>query len=189
MNFWAGAPYHSGTDECKIVVLGDSCRSEDSGVFRHELSVARRSTPGPGGEDAIMITRNGVFGLTLACVLVGAAFLLAPSTASAGDKGLTVAPAIYRVSDDGVAAPKIQLVHRWRYWGPYGYAPGWGYGYGLYRPYVSPAPVVVAPPVVTYGYPAYGYGYAPYTYGYAYGYPPPAVGYYGPSVAVGVGVW
>jgi hypothetical protein len=141
-----------------------------------------------------MITRNGVFGLTLACVLVGAAFLIASSTASAGDKGLKVAPAIYRVSDDDATAPKIQLVYRWRYWGPYGYAPGWGYGYGLYRPYLSPAPVVVAPPVVappvvSYGYPVYGYGYTPYTYGYGYGYPPPAVGYYGPRVAVGVGVW
>jgi hypothetical protein len=134
-----------------------------------------------------MITRNGVFGLNLACVLVGAAFLLAPSAASAGDEGLTVAPAIYRVPDEGAKGPNVQLVRRWVYYGPYGYAPGWGYGYGLYQPYVSPAPVVVAPPVVTYGYPAYGY--APYTYGYGYGYPPPAVGYYGPRVAVGVGVW
>jgi hypothetical protein len=140
-----------------------------------------------------MITRNGVFGLTLACVLVGAAFLLDPGTASAGDKGLTVSPAIYRVPDEGAKGPNVQLVRRWYYYGPYGYAPGWGYGYGLYRPYAAPvvvAPPVVAPPVVNYGYPAaYGYGYAPYTYGYGYGYPPPAVGFYGPRVAVGVGVW
>jgi hypothetical protein len=126
-----------------------------------------------------------MFGLAVACVLVGAAFALAPTSASAGDKQLTVAPAIYRVPDDGAQGPSVQLVRRFYY----GYGPGWGYGYGYYRP-LRPA-VVVAPPVVSYGYsyPAYGYGYAPYTYGYGYGYPPPAVGFYGPRVAVGVGVW
>jgi hypothetical protein len=132
-----------------------------------------------------MITRSGMFGLTLAGVLACAAFAIVPSTASAGDRQVPVAPAIYRVPDNGAQGAPVQLVRRFYY----GYGPAWGYGYGYYAP-VRPA-IVVPPPVVNYGYPAYGYGYAPYTYGYGYGYPPPAAGYgyYGPRVAVGVGVW
>jgi hypothetical protein len=130
-----------------------------------------------------MITRNGMVGLGVACVALGAAALSVPARATAGEKGLTVAPAIYRVTDDGAPGPTVQLVQG------YYYGPVWGYRYRpWYRPYVYAPPPVVAYPAYpaygyTYSYPAYGFGYP--SYGYAY----PAYGYYGPRVSVGVGVW
>ncbi|MGE5193277.1 MAG: hypothetical protein ACM3U2_12345 [Deltaproteobacteria bacterium] len=134
-----------------------------------------------------MITRNGMVGLAGACLAVGAAFASAPAPAAAGEKGLTVTPAIYRVTDDDARGPTIQLVHRRYYYG----GPGWGYGYyrPYYRPYVYGPPPIISYPAYgySYGYPAYGYGYP--AYGYGYGYPAYGYGYYGPRVSVGVGVW
>jgi hypothetical protein len=132
-----------------------------------------------------MITRNGFVGLAWACLALGVAVFIGSERATAGEKGLTVATAIYRGSDDGVPATTVQFVRR------YYYGPGWGYGYyrPYYRPYFyAPPPVVTYPAYgYTYGYPAYGYGYPAYGYGYpGYGY---GYGYVGPRVSVGVGVW
>jgi hypothetical protein len=129
-----------------------------------------------------MITRNGMIGLAVACLAGIAGLAIAPAPTAAGDREMTVIPAIYRVGDERTAAPMVQLVRRYYYGGP-----GWGYGFYRPRPYVY-AP----PPVVTYGYsyPAYGYGYGYPSYGYGYAPPPPVgYGYYGPRVGVGVGVW
>jgi hypothetical protein len=140
------------------------------------------------GEDAIMITRNGMIGLSVACLLAVALLAAAPKPAAAGDRALVVNPAIYRTAEDGTSGPSVQLVRRYYY----GYGPGWGYGYA--RPYYAPY-VYAPPPVVSYGYsyPAYSYSYPAYGYGYgypAYGYGPGGgVGFYGPRVGVGVGVW
>jgi len=137
-----------------------------------------------------MITRNGMVGLGVACAALGAAILNSPAPAAAGEKGVKVAPAIYRVTDDKVPGPTVQLVQGFYY------GPAWRYRYRpYYRPYIyAPPPVVTAPPpVVTYPvYPAYGYAYSYPAYGYgypSYGYAYPAYGYYGPRVSVGVGVW
>jgi hypothetical protein len=141
--------------------------------------------------------------VAFAIVFGGAALVSAP--ASAGDGGLIVSPAIYRVDKTTAAGTPVQLVyHRGGYY--YGGGGGWGYrgyGYGAYyRPSVFAAPVVqfgsptYGYPLYSYGYPAYGYpaygyGYPAYGYGYpAYGYGYPGYGYgYGPRVSVGVGVW
>jgi hypothetical protein len=134
-----------------------------------------------------MITRNGMIGLAVACLVGIAVFGFAQTPAVAGDGAVAVKPAIYRVGDDGTAGPTVQLVRRYYYGGP-------GYG-GYYRPYRRP--FVYAPPPVAYGYsyPGYGYGFGYPAYGvgpaYGYGYPAPGIGYgyYGPRVGVGVGVW
>jgi len=131
-----------------------------------------------------MITRNGMIGLSGACLLAAAILAFAPSSTSAGERALVVTPAVQVVTEDATPGTSAQLVQY--YYGPR----RWGYGY---RPYYRPY-VYAPPPVVTYGYsyPAYGYGYGyPYygpAYGPGYGYGG-GVGFYGPRVGVGVGIW
>ena len=135
-----------------------------------------------------MSRHNTILGVAAASLLVGTFFALATTPAAAAEKGLKVAPAIYRTNDDATPAATIQPV-RYYYYG------GWGY-YGP-QPYVYGTA-----PIATYGYPAYGYpayGYPAYSYP-AYAYPPPAYAYpapvygygypiYGPRVSVGFGIW